>query len=117
MRIFLFSFLIFFAGCGVYVPNEIVLLAADVSNVQRETSLALIKSIDADIASGNRTESEVKSLNDLKDRLNYLIRGNDALVKSMASQLSTEELAELIKKYKLNKEKTNELPRRLLKRQ
>lgn len=111
MRIMITILLTLCCGC-IYVPKEMALLATDAANVQRETSSALIKSIDSDIAEGKRTEKEVKELNDLKERLDYLMRANDAIAKSMIRQLSTDELAKLLKEYKLsNKEIKNELPR------
>ena len=62
MRAFLICalFSVFLVGC-VYIPKDVVSLAVDVSNIQKETSDCLIKSIDDDLATGERTPEEVEA--------------------------------------------------------
>jgi len=95
-NILLLVFFSFLSGCAC-VSKDILYLAMDVSKIQEETSNSLIKSIDDDLASENRNDEEKKVLNDLKDRLDYLKRGNQAIVKSLLNELSIEELTKLLK--------------------
>ena len=96
--VFFCAFLILISGC-VIVSKDVALLAMEVSQVQQETSTALIKSIDDDINSGNKSEQQLKALLDLKDRLDYLRRGNRAINRGMSNELSMEEFAFLLKQY------------------
>ena len=91
----LMCFLVLITGC-VCVSNETVLLSIDVANVQKETSAALIKSVDSRINEIADAE-EIQILEELKERLDYLSRGNDALMRSLTSKIEMEELAALIK--------------------
>ena len=99
-RLFFIAFFLMFAfGCN-YVSKEVVLLSIDISNVQRETSDALVKSIDAEIQerSDDLSPEKLKSLEDLKERLIYLKRGNHAIMRSFSSNLSMVEISQLNKK-------------------
>ena len=96
--VFFCAFLILISGC-VIVSKDVALLAMEVSQVQQETSTALIKSIDDDIKIGNKSEGELKVLLDLKDRLDYLRRGNRAINRGMSNDLSMKEFASLLKRY------------------
>ena len=82
-------------GC-VTVSKDVVALSIDVARVQNETSDSLISSIDASIAE-LKDSTQIQKLNDLKERLDYLKRGNAAIMKSMTRQITPEELAQILK--------------------
>jgi len=93
---FLFILCFFIGGC-VCVSQDVAMLSVDVAQVQKETSAAVIKSIDAEIKEMGDL-AQIEPLENLKERLLYLSDGNDAIMRSMTGQLSMEELAGLIKK-------------------
>ena len=90
-------FLLLIPGC-ICVSLDVALLAAEVSAVQEETSNALIKSIDRELEEDLSDEDRTGLIN-LKERLDYLKRGNDAVRRSMFRELSDSELRELLKEY------------------
>lgn len=99
----LFFSLAIFLGC-IYIPKDVAILSIDVAEVQKETSAALVESIDDELK--EITDDETKQyLLDLKERLIYLDRANNALMRSMTEQLTPEELAAVIKERTKLKER------------
>ena len=94
-KLFFLIPVIFLVGC-VWVSDDVVRLSMDVSQVQTETSTNLIKSINEELQEETDVQKR-QALIDLRERLDYLKRANNALMKSMTQQKNMEEIAALIR--------------------
>ena len=94
-KLFFLIPVIFLVGC-VWVSDDVVRLSMDVSQVQTETSTNLIKSINEELQEETDVQKR-QALIDLRERLEYLKRANNALMKSMTQQKNMEEIAALIR--------------------
>lgn len=79
-------------GC---VDKNTIRLSQDIALVQQQTSDSLVASINEELKEP-RSESEKQALINLRNRLDYLKRANNALAKSLLKDVTPEEIAKLI---------------------